>query len=121
MEFDLSNLIANTPLPPSPLAYSYADTQFEVIRKYIIEFQKSLDEEHDIGLLLTNFGETVLMEVTQIGYEESVLMIFRGYVNGREATLIQHISQLNFLLTTVPKKPDQPKRSIGFTSKWAEQ
>ena len=54
------------------------------------------------------------MNVTKIGYEKSVLMVFRGYVNGKEATLIQHINQLNFLLTSVDKEPDRPKRRIGF-------
>ncbi len=100
---------------PIPIAYSYSDTQFEIIKKYVLDFQKSLDPEHDIGLLLTNFGSSVLMEVNYIGYEESVLMIFKGFVNGVESTLIQHVSQLNFLLTTVPKNPDKPKRKIGFS------
>lgn len=104
-----------------PVAYSYSDTQFEIIKKYVLDFQKSLDQEHDIGLLLTNFGQTMLMEVTHIGFEKSVLMVFRGFVNGREATLIQHISQLNFLLTSVPKEPEKPKREIGFTANRAEQ
>lgn len=103
-------------IPPLPVAYSYSDTQFEIVKKYILEFQDSLDKEHDVGLLLTNFGQSMLMEVTHIGYEKSVLMVFRGLVNGRESTLIQHINQLNFLITSVPKKPDQPKRKIGFTA-----
>lgn len=110
---------AKAPAPPS--AYSYSDTQFDVIKKYVLDFQQSLDQEHDIGLLLTNFGQAMLMEVTQIGFEKSVLMVFRGFVNGRESTLIQHISQLNFLLTSVPKDPEKPKRKIGFISNWAEQ
>ena len=99
----------------SPIAESYADTQFEIIRKYVLDFQKGLDSEHDVGVWLTNFGNAVLMEVTRICFEYPVLMIFTGLVNGREATLIQHISQLNFLLTTVPKEPDKPHRTIGFT------
>ena len=101
------------PIPPSQ--YAYADTQFEIIRDYILEFQESLDNEHDVGLMLTNFGSTMVMQVTEIGYEESVLMIFKGFVNGRESTLIQHVSQLNFLLTSVEKPIDVPKRKIGFT------
>lgn len=106
---------------PLPIAHSYSDTQFEIIRKYVLNFQASLDQEHDVGLLLTNFGHSILMEVTQISYEKSVLMVFHGFVNGRESTLIQHISQLNFLLTSVPKDPQKPKRKIGFIANWAEQ
>lgn len=101
---------------PAPIAYSYSDTQFEIIKDYIQRFQASLDNEHDVALMLTQFGSSIIMEVTEIGYEESVLMIFKGYVNGRMSTLIQHVSQINFLLTSVPKAPDEPKRTIGFTS-----
>lgn len=113
MDFDL--ISRNLPtIPTPPVVYSYSDTQFEIIRRYVLEFQASLDDEHDVGLLLTNFGQTTLMEVTEIGYEESVLMVFRGYVKGNMATLIQHVSQLNFLLMAVPKAADQPRRVIGF-------
>lgn len=101
-------------IEPLPIAYSYSDTQFEIIKKHILEFQASLDNEHDVAVMLTNFGSSVLMQVTSIGYEKSVLMVFKGYVDGRESTLIQHVSQLNFLLTSVPKSPEIPKRKIGF-------
>lgn len=103
-------------IPPDPTAYSYAETQFEIIKRHILEFQATLDDEHDIEVLFANFGSPVSMQVTQIRCERSVLMVFKGYVNGRMATLIQHASQLNFLLTTVPKKPDAPHRTIGFTA-----
>ena len=73
-----------------------------------------MDDEHEVGVMLTNFGQSVLMSVTNITYEYSVLMVFKGFVNGRVATLIQHINQLNFLLTTIEKEPDRPKRRIGF-------
>lgn len=100
---------------PSPIAYSYSDTQFEILKKHIEEYQSTLDNEHEVGLLLTNFGQSTLMQVCEIGYEESVLIIFKGYVNGKYSTLVQHISQLNFLITSVEKEPDRPKRKIGFT------
>lgn len=97
-----------------PIAYSYSDTQFEIIQKYIKEFEKTLDAEHEVGLMLTNMGESIVMQVTEVTYEESVLMVFKGYVNGRMSTLIQHVSQLNFLLTSIEKEPERPKRTIGF-------
>ena len=97
-----------------PIAYSYSDTQFEILRKYIEEYESSLDSEHEVGILLTNFGQSTLMRVCEIGYEESVLLIFKGYVSGKYSTLIQHVSQLNFLITSVKKEPDRPKLKIGF-------
>lgn len=99
---------------PSPLTYSYSDTQFEILLKYIKGFEQSLDSEHEVGLILTNFGQSITMQVTEIGYEKSVLMVFKGYVNGKMSALIQHVSQINFLLTSVEKEPDRPKRTIGF-------
>ena len=102
-------------MPDMPNWYMWSDTQFELIKQYIKEFEDSLDPEHEVGLLLTNFGQSVLMQVTEIGYEKSVMLVFKGTVNGRPATLIQHINQLNFLLTSVDRmEQDKPKQKIGF-------
>lgn len=100
----------------TPLQHMWADEQFEILKRYIQEFEQSLDAEHEVGIMMTNFGQLVLMYVQQITYEDPVLMVFKGNVNGREATLIQHINQLNFMLTSVEKEPDRPKRQIGFTT-----
>lgn len=97
-----------------PIAYSYSDTQFDIIKKHILNFQSGLDDQHEVGVLLTNFGQSMLMNVIHIGYEESVLMVFKGYVDGRYATLIQHINQINFLLTSIPIESERPARRIGF-------
>ena len=98
----------------SPAQHMWADEQFEILKHYIQEFERSLDAEHEVGIMMTNFGQSVLMQVTQVAYEYPVLMVFKGYVNDCESTLIQHINQLNFMLTTVEKEPDRPKRQIGF-------
>lgn len=115
--FDSSYILTQ----PDPSMQVYSNTQFEIIRRYILDFQKSLDTGHDVGILLAHMGGKALMEVTQVSFEAPVLMVFKGYVDGREATLIQHISQLNFLLTTVAKDTNKPHRAIGFTANWAEQ
>lgn len=103
-------------IPDMPIQHMWADSQYQILKRYITDFEASLDENHEVGVMLTNFGQSVLMSVTNITYEESVLMVFKGYVNGRESTLIQHINQLSFLLTTVEKEPDRPKRRIGFSA-----
>ena len=105
----------NLEIPDMPQWYMWSDTQFEIIKDYIETFEASLDQEHEVGLMLTNFGQSVLMQVTEVGYEKSVLMVFKGTVNGNQATLIQHINQLSFLLTAVPRtEPEKPKQKIGF-------
>jgi len=108
--------IQNITIPDMPTQHMWSDTQFEIIKRYVEEFEDSLDKEHEVGLLLTNFGQSVLMNVTQIGFEKSVLMVFKGFVNGQEATLIQHINQINFMLTKVPVEPERPKQKIGFVT-----
>lgn len=123
-DFNLSSIPAfNIQVPDipeinidTPAQHMWADEQFEILKMYIQAFEKSLDPEHEVGIMMTNFGQSVLMYVTQVSYEDPVLMVFKGFVNGREATLIQHINQLNFMLTSVEKEPDRPKRKIGFVS-----
>ena len=66
--------------------------------------------------MLTNFGQSILMQVEEITYEKSVVLVFKGLVNGQKSTLIQHINQLNFLLTSLPIENEQPKRKIGFSA-----
>lgn len=99
-----------------PTQYMWSDTQFEIIKRYVQEYEASLDNEHEVGVYLTSFGQSLLMHVTSITYEKSVLIIFKGFVNGKESTLIQHIHQLNFLLTSVDKAPQKEKIKIGFGS-----
>jgi len=102
-------------MPDMPHWYMWSDTQFEIIKKYVEDFESSLDQEYEVGLMLTNFGQSILMQVTEIGYEKSVLMVFKGIVNGNPATLIQHINQLSFMLTAVTRsEPEKPKAKIGF-------
>ena len=84
------------------LDYTLANTQYEIIMKQISEFEKNLDDEHEVALKLCNFGQSILLNVTDIGYHNP--------------HLIQHINQISFLLMAVPKSnPDKPARRIaGF-------
>lgn len=105
--------IANRPeLPYGMDAASY----FEILKDYIDNFQNTLDSEHEVAMLLTNFGQNIQLNVTYISYENPSIMIFKGYVQNQEATLIQNVSQLSFLLTSIPKETNRPKRRIGFVT-----
>ena len=99
----------------TPAQRMWADEQYKILKRYIQDFESSLDNDHEVGIMMTNFGQSVLMYVVNITYENPVLMVFKGKVNGQEATLIQHINQLNFMLMSIEKEPDRPKRQIGFT------
>lgn len=94
-----------------------ADYQYELICKHVKEFQDNLDEEHEVGIQLASFGQSILLNITDIGYSNPSIIDFYGYYNGYKAHLIQNINQLNFLLVAVPKTdPKSPARRIGFNT-----
>ena len=83
----------------------------------IKEFEDTLDEDHEIALRLASFGQSITLSVVDIGYSNPSTLVFHGYVSDQPATLIQHMSQLNFLLLAVKKAdPEKPPRRIGFES-----
>lgn len=56
---DASAIRQLTNLEPVPVGTD-SGTQFEILKQYIEEFQNSLDSEHEVGMLLINFGQNIL-------------------------------------------------------------
>jgi len=95
--------------------YRMADYQYELICQSIKDFESTLDLEHEISLQLSSFGQSILLNVTDIGYSNPSIIHFYGYVNNQKAHLIQNVNQLNFLMLATPKTdPQKPARRIGF-------
>ena len=95
--------------------YSAADWKYEKLKEQIEEFQNGLSDDVDVSIALASFGTSMIMEVTDIGYQNPDILYFYGYINGNQAQLIQHTSQLNFVLMTIKKEePKRPTRRIGF-------
>lgn len=95
--------------------YSAADWKYEKLKEQIAEFQNGLSDDVDVSIALASFGTSMIMEVTDIGYQNPDILYFYGYINGNQAQLIQHTSQLNFVLMTIKKEePKRPPRRIGF-------
>ena len=95
--------------------YSLADWKYEKIMGEIRDFEDGLDNEHEVAIRLASFGASITMAVYEIGYQNPDMLYFYGTVNGQDAQLIQHMSQLNFLLLSVQKSdPEKPPRRIGF-------
>lgn len=93
-----------------------ADYSYEVIMERIKEFEDTLDNDHEVALRLASFGQSITLSVVDIGYSNPSTLVFPGYVGDQPATLIQHMSQLNFLLLAVKKAdPEKPPRRIGFS------
>ena len=119
---DFSDIFKKTfepelPMIEPPRYYRLADFCYERIVEEVSNFQKSLDDEHEVGVLLASFGKELLMYVQDIGYQNPNMLYFYGQVNGHDAQLIQHMNQLNFLLLALPKpEPEKPARRIGFSA-----
>ena len=89
---------------------------FKKISHYINEFDKSLNQEQEIGIKLVHFGQSIQFAVHNLGYYDPKLICFYGAMpDGSPVQLIQHVNQINFLLTTLQRKdPEKPKNPIGF-------
>lgn len=88
----------------------------ENLYQEILKYQSNLPDDKDIAMTVVCFNEATTILVDSIGYIGYNLVRFGGKDNsGKPLELIQHISQLNLLLTVVPKlEPEVPKRKIGF-------
>lgn len=82
----------------------------------LCSYQESLPDEDDMVLAVAYFGETVNIIVNKVGYIGYNLIVFYGEDSyGKPQKLIQHINQLDFLLSAQPKEiPEAPRRQIGF-------
>ena len=97
--------------------YNMADYSYEVILRRVKEFEETLDDDHEVAVKLASFGQSVTMVVSGLGFSNPSTLVFYGFVGDQQATLIQHMSQLNFLLLAVRKAdPEKPPRRIGFES-----
>lgn len=107
----------NIPTIELPRNYNLADWKYEKIIEQIRDFEQNLDDEQEVAVRLASFGSSITMIVTDISYQNPDILYFYGFVNGKDAQLIQHTSQLNFLITSIEKEDkSKPARRIGFTS-----
>jgi hypothetical protein len=105
--------LANVDYPNSNHADQFCQRLIETIN----EFDKRLDQEHEVGMKLVTFGQAIKFHVHAIGYTNPSLIRFYGVLeDGSPVELIQHVSQISFLLMAVKRlNPEEPKKQIGFT------
>jgi|SRR5882762_4340266 len=107
---------------PNPLIVAaeanYASEFHKRLMKWINTFDAALDQEHEVGVRLVSFGQTVIFHLDNIGFWNPSLICFKGVTDdGSPVELIQHVSQISVLLMKLPRKdPQKPKRRIGFVS-----
>ncbi len=96
---------------------NHADAFYDRLISYIIDFEKNLKEEEEVGARLVSFGETIIIHIDNLGYWNPSLISFNGRDNDdREVQLIQHVSQISVLLMKVPRTNKERER-IGFKLK----
>lgn len=97
--------------------YNYADFKYEKIKEEVESFQNSLTDEFDVMVQMASFGKEIIMVVEDIGYQNPDILYFWGTIHGQKAQLIQHQSQLNFLLLACKKEDPKAKpHRIGFVT-----
>lgn len=94
---------------------SPAQWAYERLVLYIQNFEKQLDETHEVAMGFTG-ADAGVIRIEGIGYYDPDIVTFHGTdpAGGRNQ-LIQHVSQLNVLLRALPKTdPANAPRRIGF-------
>lgn len=122
---DFDYMISSAIKPPSiPKAMIPAEWMYERIINTINEFESKLPDDMQAGGRLISFGNTAF-SIDNVGYWNPDMIIFYGTLPDNETALaggkielLQHVSQLNLLLTAVKRQDDltKPRREIGFHS-----
>jgi len=96
-------------------AKSPAEWAYERLILYIQNFEKQLDENHEVAI---GVGDNSVgpLRIEGIGYFDPDIVTFYGVdMSGARAQLIQHVSQLSVALRALPKPGEVPEpRRIGF-------
>lgn len=94
---------------------SPAQWGYERIILYIQNFEKQLDNEHEVAMGFAG-GDTGVVRIEGLGYFDPDIITYYGSdETGTKTQLIQHVSQLNVMLRALPKRPEQAEPTrIGF-------
>jgi hypothetical protein len=112
MNFPQSNpgLIA----PIRPIVPNMAEFAIKAIHEEIADFESSLDDDHEIGMPIVGGPSGLCIHVREIYRYGTDKLVFAGLdSNGSPVRLVQHLSQLNFLMLSAPKIGKKATR-IGF-------
>ncbi len=94
---------------------SAAEWAYERLILYIQNFEKTLDNEHEIAMGFVG-GDAGVLKIEGMGYFDPDIVTFYGSdAAGGKTQLVQHVSQLSVILRALPKPVAQaePER-IGF-------
>lgn len=104
----------NLPTFDPPKIVHSAEAMFHQIAKQIAEFEEQLDENEDVGAILVSGPCNATFHIVGLEYRGRDLIVFRGINEHKKAIqLLQHVAQINVLLTALPKESEKANR-IGF-------
>ena len=108
--------IRSTNLMASIAKNSMASVASKQIRQIIEFFEKSLDQEHEVGAKLVSYGQSMTIHILDVKFQDPGFVIFLGATTeGDRVMLVQHTSQISFLLMAMPRlEPEGPPRRFGF-------
>ena len=94
---------------------SAAEWAYQRLIIYIQNFEKTLDNEHEVAMGFTG-ADAGIMRIEGMGYFDPDIVTFYGSdAQGTETQLVQHYSQLNVILRALPKvEQAAPPNRIGF-------
>lgn len=96
--------------PKSPARWAY-----ERLILYIQNFEKTLDNEHEVAMGFAG-DSTGVIKIEGMGYYDPDIVTFYGSdSSGAKTQLVQHVTQLSVMLRALPKQVEaaEPAR-IGF-------
>jgi len=112
------NGLSKLPIPHihNPNDHNLAAQLSRQLLDYVYDFDNGLDQDHEPAMKLVNFGQAITVRVNAIGYSNPNLISFFGTLEDESPVhLVQHVSQINFLMVAAKRKDCQkPKRAIGF-------
>jgi hypothetical protein len=111
--------ISSIPDPHAELIYeNSAEDYVKRLVAIMNEYNDRLDHTRQVALRLVHFGQSMTINIANIGYWNPGIIIYYGTsIEGNPIELVQHVSQVSCLLTSVPREdPSKPKPPIGFAT-----
>lgn len=102
-------------IKPNSTPKSAARWAYERLILYIQNFEKQLDNEHEVAMGFAG-DSTGVIKIEGMGYYDPDIITFYGSdPSGAKTQLIQHVTQLSVKLRALPKQVEtaEPER-IGF-------
>lgn len=92
-----------------------AEQVYKHLLARVKDFQNTLPENYELGIQLANFGRERAVHVRGMGFRNPNIIEFYGLLDGKtQVAVVQHVSQLNFMLVAVPPAAEQAPYRIGF-------